>query len=114
MYRFDIYGDITLEKLLLHFKNNENLTITMLSSGVSLLYASFFPEKKRQERQSMKLVLINRYIKMYFNNFLYRITQLIELVSKKPVPEHKKTILLEICADDEHGEDVEVPYICVQ
>ncbi|KTW32293.1 E1 ubiquitin-activating protein UBA1 [Pneumocystis jirovecii RU7] len=94
--RFDIYGDITLEKLLLHFKNNENLTITMLSSGVSLLYASFFPEKKRQERQSMK------------------ITQLIELVSKKPVPEHKKTILLEICADDEHGEDVEVPYICVQ
>ncbi|KAG4305454.1 hypothetical protein PORY_001010 [Pneumocystis oryctolagi] len=93
--RFDIYGDITLEELLLHFKNNENLTITMLSSGVSLLYASFFPEKKLQERRLMK------------------ITQLIELVSKKPISEHKKTILLEICADDEHGKDVEVPYICV-
>ncbi|EMR08775.1 hypothetical protein PNEG_02945 [Pneumocystis murina B123] len=93
--RFDIYGDITLQELLLHFKNNEGLTITMLSSGVSLLYASFFPEKKHQERRPMRL------------------TQLIELVSKKPVLENKKTILLEICADDEQGEDVEVPYICV-
>ncbi|KTW27306.1 hypothetical protein T552_02288 [Pneumocystis carinii B80] len=93
--RFDIYGDITLQELLHHFKNNEGLTITMLSSGVSLLYASFFPEKKYQERQSLRL------------------TQLIELVSKKPVLENKKTILLEICADDEQGEDVEVPYICV-
>ncbi|KAG5439559.1 hypothetical protein PCANB_002135 [Pneumocystis canis] len=93
--RFDIYGNITLQELLTHFKNNENLTITMLSSGVSLLYASFFPEKKLQERRSMS------------------ITQLVKLVSKKPVLEHKKTILLEICADDEHGEDVEVPYICV-
>ncbi|QSL66802.1 hypothetical protein MERGE_001189 [Pneumocystis wakefieldiae] len=93
--RFDIYGDVTLQELLLHFKNNEGLTITMLSSGVSLLYASFFPEKKHQERRPLRL------------------TQLIELVSKKPILENKKTILLEICADDEQGEDVEVPYICV-
>lgn len=37
-----------------------------------------------------------------------------EEVSKKPVPAHTKSLILEVCADDETGEDVEVPYICVR
>ncbi|KAG5518763.1 hypothetical protein PMAC_002734 [Pneumocystis sp. 'macacae'] len=59
-------------------KYNNKEVSQIWESGVSLLYASFFPEKKRQERLPMK------------------ITQLIELVSKKPFSQHKKTILLEI------------------
>ncbi|KAK9472987.1 uncharacterized protein V1510DRAFT_415721 [Dipodascopsis tothii] len=94
--RFELARDITLKELLDTFKEKEGLTITMLSHGVSLLYASFYPPKRLAERYSMPL------------------TKLIESVSKVPVPEHAKSLIFEICADDLDDEDVEVPYICLK
>ncbi|RLP64329.1 hypothetical protein L150_03073 [Candida albicans Ca529L] len=94
--RFELNGDITLQELLDHFEKEEGLTISMLSYGVSLLYASFFPPKKVKDRLGLKL------------------TSLIKEVSKKEVPSHVKNLIFEICCDDEEGEDVEVPYICVK
>ncbi|CCH41012.1 ubiquitin-activating enzyme E1 [Wickerhamomyces ciferrii] len=93
--RFDIKGDVTLQELLDHFEKKEGLEITMLSYDVSLLYASFFPPKKVKERSTMK------------------ITELIKTVTKKEIPSHVKTLILEICTDDAQGEDVEVPYITI-
>ncbi|EEQ40060.1 Ubiquitin-activating enzyme E1 1 [Clavispora lusitaniae] len=94
--RFEIHGDITLQELLDHFQEKEGLEISMLSYGVTLLYASFFPPKKLNERRPMK------------------ITQLIQTVSKKEVPAGTKNLILEICCDDKEGEDVEVPYINIK
>ncbi|OBA23534.1 ubiquitin-activating enzyme E1 [Metschnikowia bicuspidata var. bicuspidata NRRL YB-4993] len=94
--RFEVHGDVKLKDLLEQFEKNEGLEISMLSHGVTLLYASFFPPKKVKERLEM------------------RITELIESVSKKPVPAHMKNLILEICCDDKSGEDVEVPYINVK
>lgn len=37
-----------------------------------------------------------------------RISQLTELISKKPIPPHVKDLTLEVMAEDEEGEDVEV------
>ncbi|CAL9728841.1 ubiquitin-activating enzyme E1 1 [Monosporozyma unispora] len=93
--RFDINGDITLRALLDHFEKEEGLEITMLSYGVSLLYASFFPPKKLKDRYDLP------------------ITQLVKLVTKNEVPSHVRTMILEICADDKQGEDVEVPFITI-
>lgn len=93
--RFDLSGDITLQELLDHFEQKEGLEITMLSYGVSLLYASFFPPKKIKDRASMQL------------------TNLIKEVSKKGIPSHVTNLIFEVCCDDKTGEDVEVPYICV-
>ncbi|SCV99655.1 LAFE_0A07976g1_1 [Lachancea fermentati] len=93
--RFDIKGDITLKQLIDYFENEEGLEITMLSYGVSLLYASFFPPKKLKERMNLP------------------ITEVVKLVTKKEVPSHVRNMILEICADDKQGEDVEVPYITV-
>lgn len=93
--RFDIKGDLTLKELLDYFKNEEGLEITMLSYDVSLLYASFFPPKKVKERSELK------------------ITELIKTVTKKEIPSHVKTLILEICTDDQDGEDVEVPYVTI-
>lgn len=93
--RFDIYGDIKLSDLIKHFQENEALDITMLSYGVSLLYASFFPPKKLKERLNLT------------------ITELVKFITKSDVPPHVRTMILEICADDKEGEDVEVPYITI-
>ncbi|KAI0394351.1 putative ubiquitin-protein ligase [Xylariaceae sp. FL0594] len=86
--------DVTLGELLADFEKR-GLTISMISSGVSLLYASFFPPTKRAERCAMKL------------------SEVVESVSKKPIPEHQKEVIFEIVADDMNDEDVEVPYIKV-
>lgn len=94
--RFEIHGDITLNELLEHFKQKEGLEISMLSYGVTLLYASFFPPKKVNERLTMKL------------------TEVIKMISKKEVPPHIQNLILEICCDDTEGEDVEVPYINIK
>ncbi|KAI1083636.1 hypothetical protein F5B20DRAFT_527841 [Whalleya microplaca] len=92
--RFEL-ADVTLKELLADFERR-GLNISMLSSGVSLLYASFFPPAKLKER------------------YLLRLSQLVETVSKKPIPEHQKEVIFEMVAEDLDDEDVEVPYIKVK
>ncbi|KAK7928208.1 hypothetical protein PG985_005206 [Apiospora marii] len=92
--RFEV-EDITLKELIDTFEKR-GLNISMLSSGVSLLYASFFPPAKLKDRLSMKL------------------SQLVETISKKPIPEHQKDVIFEMVAEDMNEEDVEVPYIKVK
>ncbi|ANB14591.1 E1 ubiquitin-activating protein UBA1 [Sugiyamaella lignohabitans] len=92
--RFDVHNkDITLKELIEHFKTEEGLEINMLSTGTTLLYASFHPASKKKERLGLKL------------------RDLVEQVSKKPIPPHTETMIFEIVADDSEGEDVEVPFI---
>jgi ubiquitin-activating enzyme E1 len=92
--RFEL-EDITLNELIEDFKSR-GLTISMLSSGVSLLYASFFPPAKMKDRYAMKL------------------SELVTTVSKKKIPEHQKEVIFEVVTEDVDGEDVEVPYIKVR
>ncbi|KAM6508142.1 E1 ubiquitin-activating protein [Fusarium falciforme] len=73
--RFEV-DDITLKEILDTFKE-KGLTISMLSSGVSLLYASFFPPAKLKERYDTKL------------------SKLVETISGKPIPSHQKEVIFE-------------------
>ncbi|KAK6533285.1 SPS-sensor component ptr3 [Orbilia ellipsospora] len=93
--RFDFDHNLTLQELIGEFEK-KGLDITMLSYGNALLYASFFPPAKLKDRYPMKM------------------TQLVEAVSKKPVPPGRRNMIFEICADDKDGEDVEVPFVCVK
>ena len=43
-----------------------------------------------------------------------RLDQLVETVSKKPIPSHQKNVIFEITAEDQTGEDVEIPYVMVK
>ncbi|KAM6485890.1 hypothetical protein HDV62DRAFT_378164 [Trichoderma sp. SZMC 28011] len=89
--RFEV-ENITLKELLDYFEK-KGLSISMLSSGVSLLYASFFPPSKLKDRYALKL------------------SELVETISKKPIPSHQKELIFEMVAEDLDEEDVEVPYI---
>lgn len=45
---------------------------------------------------------------------LYRMSKLVETISKKPVPEHQKNVIFEVTAEDQNEEDVEIPYVMVK
>lgn len=91
--RFE-FKDITLKELIAEMEK-VGLEVSMLSSGVSLLYASFFPKPKLNERMGMRLI------------------ELAESVSKKSIPAHQKHVIFEVVTEDADGEDVEVPYLMI-
>lgn len=41
-------------------------------------------------------------------------SELLETISKKPIPEHQKNVIFEITVEDSTGEDIEVPYVMVK
>ncbi|KAH8917014.1 hypothetical protein BT69DRAFT_1227469, partial [Atractiella rhizophila] len=88
--RFEIKGDVTLAELIKIFADKHELEVTMMSSGVSMLYAMFMPKAKKEDRLKMKM------------------SELVESVGRKPIPPHVKAITVEIMADGRDGEDVEV------
>lgn len=92
--RFEV-DNITLQEFI-DWMKAKGLEVSMLSSGVSLLYASFHPPKKVKDRLKMKL------------------SELVESVSKKSIPAHQKNVIFEVCVEDQTGEDVEVPYIMMK
>ncbi|KXS93723.1 hypothetical protein AC578_9497 [Pseudocercospora eumusae] len=87
--------DVTLKEFIEDFKA-KGLSISMISSGVSLLYASFYPPAKLKDRLPLKL------------------SELVETISRKKIPEHQKNVIFEITCEDETEEDVEVPYVMVK
>ena len=93
--RFDIPNNPTLQEFLDYFKNEHKLEVTMVSQGVSMLWSSFVAPKKAAERLSM------------------RMSDLVEHVSKKPIPGYTRNLLVEVMCNDEDDEDVEVPYCLV-
>jgi ubiquitin-activating enzyme E1 len=85
----------------------------MVTAGSSLLYAEFHPKAKVAERMPKKCVYIWLVESCctdacVFTSF--RLSQLTETISKKPIPQHVKHITLEVMAEDENEEDVEVSY----
>ena len=92
--RFEV-EDITLTDFIKHF-DDLGLSVTMVSSGVSLLYASFYPPSKVKDRLPLQM------------------SKLLETISRKPIPDHQKNIIFEITAEDTTEEDVEIPYVMVK
>lgn len=93
--RFDIDEgrDISLGEFLNLFKERYGLEISMISSGVSMLYSSFTSATKLKERLPMPL------------------SKVAQVVGKVEFSQSRKYLVLEVCCNDLDGEDVEAPYI---
>jgi ubiquitin-activating enzyme E1 len=92
--RFEM-DDVTLQEFLDDFES-KGLSVQMVSSGVSLLYASFYPPAKLKDRLVLPM------------------SKLVETISRKPIPEHQKNVIFEVTAEDQTEEDVEIPYVMVK
>lgn len=86
-------GDLTLKDFLAYFEKTYDAEISMLSYGVTILYAMYSQKSRSKERMAMK------------------ISELVETVTKKPIDPKLKYLILEVCAMDADGEDVELPYL---
>jgi ubiquitin-activating enzyme E1 len=86
-------GDITLTALLNYFDTTFGAEISMLSYGVTILYAMYSQKSRSKERMSMK------------------ISELVKMITKTELLPNQKYLILEVCATDLDGEDLELPYI---
>ncbi|KAL7995721.1 putative ubiquitin/SUMO-activating enzyme E1, ubiquitin-activating enzyme E1 [Plasmopara halstedii] len=86
-------GDMTLKEFLAFFEKEYDAEVSMLSYGVTILYAMYSAKSRSKERMEMK------------------ISDLIRTVTKKPIDSKLKYLILEVCAMDADGEDVELPYL---
>jgi len=94
--RFDVDEgrDITLKEFLAYFDAKHGLEVTMISSGVSILYSFFTNPKKLKERMPLPM------------------SQLVVEVSKQEFKPKQTYCTFEICCNDkETDDDVEVPYV---
>ncbi|KAL3087780.1 hypothetical protein niasHT_029544 [Heterodera trifolii] len=75
------------------------LTVSMLTSGVSLLYAFHAPEKVAERKEMDEFC---------FGFFLIAV---LEEVSRGRVPDHRQAIVLEALTKNEENQEVEIPVI---
>lgn len=86
----------TLADLIKYFQENEQLDISMVSCGTSMLYSPFMIRSKDEERKRMALTL----------------PALIEHVTGS-TSSIGDEFVLEVLASDAEGDDVDVPFLIV-
>lgn len=93
--RFDIPSSMSLGDMINHFKDKYNLELTMVSYGRCVLHG--FTRQKEEVTKRLAMPL----------------KELVQYVSKAPLAEGSRTLVLEVLACDLDGEDVEIPYVAV-
>eukprot|EP00301_Raphidiophrys_heterophryoidea_P000638 c10321_g1_i1.p1 GENE.c10321_g1_i1~~c10321_g1_i1.p1 ORF type:complete len:1042 (+),score=295.58 c10321_g1_i1:99-3128(+) len=86
-------GDLTLREFISYFETSVGLEVNMVSYGRSILYSSFTPKKKLEERYGL------------------RMSELAQTISKQPLLASACFLTLEVCCVDKTGNDIELPTV---
>lgn len=90
----EIDGPMTVQQFLDHMSEKCKMEVSMISSGVAMIYSFFMNKEKQKARLGQEL------------------STLISDVTKAPLPVNKDHLMLEIvCAREEDDEDVDVPSV---
>ncbi|KAJ6592634.1 ubiquitin activating enzyme [Mycena capillaripes] len=113
--RIEFKNDPTLQEMMDWFKTNHKLDIGMFAYAVSVLWASF---SRKHTVNSTPLIIVHaEYLTMQLQTegrLSMRLSEVVKLATKKPIPPHVKRLHLEVTATDENDEDVEVPFIITE
>lgn len=107
---------MTLEELLQHFKTQHNIDLTMVASGLSLIYAPHLIKKRHSRKRNATKVRQSGTSRLCFSRnrleFCSRISEIYETVTKSKVPEHVRSLVLDVMGDDPEGNDIDdLPYL---
>merc|ERR1712168_783804 len=97
--RFDVNGikqdnsELTLQEFITKMETEHKFTISMISSGVSMLYAFWAPKKDRLATP---------------------LSTLIQTIGKRKFGDHEKFVVIEMCVTDSEDNDLEIPYVRYQ
>jgi len=80
---------LTLKEFLNILLTEHKLTVTMVGLGSTLLFNNFLPAPKKAERIAMKF------------------TDLVPMVSKKPISDKQQYFILDITCETAQGEDID-------
>jgi ubiquitin-activating enzyme E1 len=85
---------MTIEGLMAHLEEAFGVELSMLSTGVTILFSDFMDRRKMAERKTMPLKAV------------------VELVTKKAIPAAQKYLIFELIVNDcDSGDEVEIPYL---
>lgn len=88
------HPNMTLKELIAWLEENYGVAMSMLSSGVTMLFSDFMSRQKKEERLKMTIPAV------------------VEAVTKVPITPGQKYVILELLVEDlESGDEVEVPYL---
>jgi len=90
--------DFTLDEFIQYFKTQHNLNITgvVVPDTAALIWMSFMSRAIAQKRMNLK------------------ITELATTIAKLKIHEGQKYIALEVTAEDENNDDIDMPTICMR
>lgn len=105
--RFVFENNPTLETVVKFFKEKHGLEISMVSQGVSMLWSSWTAPAKVCSNVASSWTVADSSSQSK-ERLKTPFKQLVETVSKVPLPPTTKQLIVEIMAADETDEDVEV------
>ncbi|XP_042235565.1 ubiquitin-like modifier-activating enzyme 1 [Homarus americanus] len=109
--RFEVEGDITLEEFFTYFKDHHQLEVTMVSCGNHTIHSFMIPRKERARRRTMKIsdILVDVMKEAKTKQSEGQIVP--DEAQGGEEPWISPVLMLDICAIDREGEDVDVPHV---
>lgn len=106
--RFEFRGNPTLAEIVDWFKKNHGLDVNMASQGVVMLWSPFIGKAKVRKPIELPYNANTHDPPQSQERMKMRLSDLVEMIGKKPLPPNTTHLVVEMLCSDQEGEDVDV------